>query len=159
MSGKQTQIEDQKSTPAAAAGVVNTGVVVESAKEDAPDSTLVAVRPEWLDDLLRSNEAVILSNTTVVDSVNRFKDLAGGLVKEVVDTVKINAEQNLPVTPVHISLKTNSPVFNPDAEYEVIVPFRDSEDFNKIHKVGDDVTKLGQERIEHLLITGNVEEV
>lgn len=158
MSGKQTQIEDQKSTPAAAAGVEKIEGVVEPVKLDAPDYVLGTARPEWLDELLKSNEAVISSNTTVVDSVNRFKEIAGGLVKEVVDSVKLNAEQNILLSHVDSPLKTNSPIFNPDADYEVIVPFRDSKDFTKLHSIGDDVTHLGEDRLTHLLSTGNIAE-
>lgn len=39
----------------------------------------------------------------------------------------------------------------------VVSPFRDRDDFNKEHKVGDDVSDLDQDRLEDLISKGLVE--
>lgn len=114
--------------------------------------------PAWVAEVLASNMETHKSNQAVIDSIAQFKELAGGLVKEVTEAAKANVKaESIQITGSGY-IESNLPVYNPDADYEVIVPFRDSKDFTKLHSIGDDVTQLGEDRIIHLLSTGNVAE-
>lgn len=171
MSGKQSQIEDLKTAPLVAGGAEDkTG---NTSTEENPTTQDVQEDPSWLQGLLDSNAAVVKSNDLVIASnealitsndvltevINSFKESANDLVSDIVSSVKVIKEQEVNISAAAPEFKIQLPVFNPDANYEVIVPFRDSKNFSKMHQEGDDVTHLGEERIKHLLTTGNVEEV
>jgi hypothetical protein len=131
----------------------------ESKSEDAAelnvknDVLISAEDPKWVAAILASNEATQVSNQLVIDAVGRLKELAVELVKEVVLGAQVSVE-----TTGNSDIKIHLPEYDEDAIYEVVVPFRDSSNFAKVYEKGDDVSDLGEERIKHLLLTGNVAE-
>lgn len=114
-------------------------------------------RPAWLDELVASNQAIQESNQALIDAIAQFKESAGELVLEVKTAATSSTENNIEVTGKY-DMKVQLPEYDDDAVYEVVVPFRDSADFTKLYEAGEDVSHLGENRIKHLLSTGNVEE-
>jgi hypothetical protein len=127
-------------------------------ENDNQPASAEADRPEWVDALLKSNAETQASNQLVVDAVNQFKELAGELVKEIVEGAKASVEAAQINVPGPSTFEVQLSGYDKSAEYVVKVPFRDHKDFTKAYKVGEDVSNLGEERIKHLLLTGNVEE-
>jgi len=114
--------------------------------------------PEWVAQLLASNLATQRTNQDVIDSIAQFKELAGNLVRDIVE----GAKSSMATDDVEISgsseFKVQFPEYDTDAEYIVAKVFRDTLNFAKVYEVGDDVSDLGEDRIKHLLSTGNVKE-
>jgi len=139
------------------AAVVKSKGELNTEAENQP-ATSVVDTPKWVAELLASNLATQQSNQAVVDAISQFKELAGDLVSEVVTATKALGENNSVEVTGKQEMKLQLPEFDEDAIYEVIVPFRDSSDFTKLYKLGEDVSHLGEDRIKHLLLIGNVEE-
>jgi hypothetical protein len=121
-------------------------------QENQPAAAVVETS-EWVAELLASNKATQVSNQLVIDAIGQLKELAAELVKEVVLGAQVSVK-----TTDNSDIKIHLPEYDEDAIYEVVVPFRDSSNFAKVYEKGDDVSDLGEERIKHLLLTGNVAE-
>ena len=163
-------------TPAQGAG--STGASEETTSEKKvvvlPEST-----PEWLKEmvasgqaivvsiedfegLIKSNEAVVISNDEliasnqkVVDSIEVFKEKGGDMIKAIVNSAKgISIDESL-----NIKEKVVLEV-NPDAEYIVSKgkKFQDSQNSSNVFTEGQKVTHIGVERLTVLLNQGFIEE-
>jgi hypothetical protein len=124
------------------------------ATQENQAAAAVVETPDWVAKLLASNKATQVSNQLVIDAIGQFKELAADLVKQVVS----GSQGSVVETTGSSDIKINIPEYDEDADYEVLVPFRDSLNFAKVYEKGDDVSHLGKERIKHLLITGNIAE-
>jgi len=110
-------------------------------------------KPEWVNELLASNQAVIDSNNAVVEAVKVFEDKASDIVNEVIATAKNsaanpNVSQSAPVVKL--------PEIDSDATYIVAKgkTFEDKENPGRYFSAGDDVTDLDNERLKNLLSQG-----
>jgi hypothetical protein len=141
-----TPEENKAATPVQGAGGATEN------KEQVQGERLTAETPEYVAELLKSNEEVIKSNQLVIDGINQFKESASDLLKDILATAKTG-------TTAAVSVEPELEEIDPKAKYVVTKDksFRDSKDFTKEYKAGDDVTGLGEERLAHLVKLGHVE--
>lgn len=164
---KQTTIDEQANTPAP--GAEGTAENKTSTTESQPAAAVVET-PEWVAKMLESNQAVIKSNEALVESneklaeaISTFKEDANSLIGSIEDNAKslveTIVEKTAPGSKGQSGQKAEVP-FNPVADYEVAEgkSFRDSKDFSKEYKEGDDVTHLGEDVLKRLLSQGLIEE-
>jgi hypothetical protein len=106
--------------------------------------------PGYIAELLKSNEEVIKSNQLVIDGINQFKESASDMIREIVTAGQSGtAAKGAAPEPVEI---------DPKAKYAVAkdMSFRDSKDFNKVYKSGDDVSDFEEARLANLVQSGHV---
>lgn len=120
--------------------------------EQVQSEQLTAETPDYIAELLKSNEEVIKSNQLVIDAISEFKQTAGEVFAEAVKSVNLNAgpgNGTPEVEPIEI---------DPKAKYVVAkdMSFRDSKDFNKVYKSGDDVSDFEEARLANLVQSGHV---
>lgn len=110
----------------------------------APSDEQIA--PEWAEQLLASNQAVIESNAAVIESIAEFKHAA-------VEFLKAGDKSERPSTPKELDI-------DEDAEYVVAdgKSFRDSKNFSKEYTSGEDVSHLDNEVLKRLLNQGLITE-
>lgn len=164
---KQTTIDEQANTPAP--GAEGTAENKASTTESQPAAAVVEI-PEWVAKVLESNQAVIKSNEALAESneklaeaISTFKEDANSLIGSIEESTgslieKINAKPEQ--AQQSDSIRSTGIDFNPDTDYEVAKgkSFRDSKDFSKEYKEGDDVTHLGEDVLKRLLSQGLIEE-
>jgi hypothetical protein len=153
-------IDDKELTPAQGAeGVLQAGadqplattedlkLLIERFTEFARENP-----PEWVKQILDSNQAVIdshnaltESNQSVIQSVADFKEAAAEFLKAG------SSEKENPAVESE---------FDADSDYEVAPgkSFRDPQDFTKEYTEGDDVSHLPVDSLKRLLAAGMIEE-
>ena len=126
--------------------------------------------------VLISNEKVIASNQSVIDSLDSFKEHSADFVKQlvegadeknqpIIDSIK-SAVESITIAGIPVGTGTVSDFkpakrhVDPEAEYVVSKgnSFADRNDITKKYVEGEDVTHLGYERLQSLLDQGLIEE-
>jgi hypothetical protein len=163
--------EKAKQEAAQGAAPAQTGLDLEkpqpAAVVEEPAVILEAQTPEWVAELLESNQAVMESNAqyleshnsvlesnqAVIDAVAAFKESANELIEQIGSA----ATPAIQETAEKIAA---APEFNPDADYVVAdgKSFADKHDMTKKYNEGDDVTHLGEDRLKSLLELGLIVE-
>lgn len=124
-----------------------------------PAESLEAKTPEWVAELLESNntvvasnQALIESNSALAESIESFKESANEIISNIGERVQAASEQS--------DKGTVEVRFDPDEDYEVAAgkSFRDPKEFTKEYSEGDNVNHLGEEVLTRLLFQGLIEE-
>lgn len=120
--------------------------------KEVTDTTVVAEKPEWVNELLESNKATQESNQAVIDAIGEFKESAGDVVKDIFSKAKqASATTNssvVPQVPVPVEVE-----LNPKAKYVVAKgqSFGDRADLSIVYNAGDSVDHLEPEVLKSLL--------
>lgn len=139
-----------------------------SANEQLPLADVVVEQtPEWLQQLLdsnqtvidsnnalvASNESVVTSNDALIEAVGKFNEHATELVREILEGAK--AQQQV----ISASPSAKSVELDPDADY-VVAPGKSfhNKDTGLMQIEGDDVTHFEPERLKNLISQGIVTE-
>lgn len=155
---KQTSIDDKANTPVQGTeGAAETDAkALEAAKAAASaalaePSEAVTPVPEYVQTILDSNQLVIESNEKVVAGLEAFKEHA-------IEFISAQSGESSPDRPVKEAKEQKV-----DLKAAYIVSegksFRDSKDFTKEYKAGDDVTAFDEEVLLRLLNQGLIEAV
>lgn len=149
---KQTTIDEKEVIPVPGAEGNSENKSAESQNQEQANVLLEAQDPQWVQVILDSNQAVIDSNQAVSDSIESFRESANELIQQIGIALPSSEVQYAP------SVKVQE--IDEDAAYEVAEgkSFRDSNDFSKEYKSGDDVTDLGAQRLQVLLNQGLIVE-
>ena len=142
----QESNENKATTPAQGAGGSAEKVDQPIAEQLTPET------PQYIAELLKSNAEVIASNQLVIEAIGDFKETGGKFLKEAVQSInvgKADAAAKPQSEPVEI---------DPKAKYVVAkdMGFRDSKNFTKQYKPGDDVSDFEVERLARLVQIGHV---
>ncbi|AMR34139.1 hypothetical protein A0256_23155 [Mucilaginibacter sp. PAMC 26640] len=136
---KQTTIEDKELTPAQGA---------EGTVQQAQDPVVISENPEWVEQLIASNQAVVDSNADMKQCILDYKEEVLGFLKHIsktdTETARVFAEDE----------------FDEYEDYEVAAgkSFRDPKDFSKEYTEGDDVMHLDAETLKRLHAQGYITE-
>lgn len=142
---KEALLADEKGYTAEQVDEIYLNIATPAPTDDIPTQLMGAKDPEWVADVLASNEAVIASNEKVVEALNAFKAVHSETTKA--DKIEISS--------AHVEVE-----INPDASYVVAEgkSFRDSANFSTEYSEGQDVTSLGADRLKALLNQGLITE-
>lgn len=119
-----------------------TGTVdLNGAKGETKDDTA----PDWVAQILQSNEAVIASNEQLIESIGLFRESATDLVKQIVVTGKLYTDP--------AEETSTEPVKTGDGTKYVVSAGKQFQDKHTHHyyNEGDDVSHLADDRLQRLL--------
>ncbi|PPK98979.1 hypothetical protein [Parapedobacter indicus] len=124
----------------------------DSTFDEAPEGKhLEPEDPEWVNQIIESNQRVIDSNNEVIEAIKSFNDNAKDVVRDILHSAngKVETEEKKPEV-----------VLNRKAKYVVASGkrFADKESGGIIREAGFDVSSFSPERLRNLLSQGIIEE-
>lgn len=113
--------------------------------DQGEETLLEADVPEWVEELLESNQAVVDSNNTLIEALGNFKCSGGS------GEAKQNATPETPAKREKVKAKAQYVVREGKA-------FVNKHDRSKVYVGGEEVSDLDKERLQNLLDQGIIEE-
>ncbi|WP_114937572.1 hypothetical protein [Mucilaginibacter endophyticus] len=144
---KEALASDEKGYTPEQIDEIYKAIAMPEENDEPKGELLTAETPEWVEQLLASNQALLESNQSVVNAVAEFKEAA-------VDFLKSGGYGH-----DKQQAKKSEP-FDKEADYEVAEgkSFRDYKDFTKEYTSGQDVSHLPVEVLERLHANGLITE-
>lgn len=130
----------------------NTGNNGNAVNEKAADDNTDVVESDLATRIIESNNAVIASNDAVIEAIESFKEAAGDVAAQIVKRVQEAASGQV------ITKHRELPTIKPGTKYVVASGkrFQDKDNPDWVYQPGDDVTKIGNDRLVKLISQGIV---